>query len=103
MWRAAWPSPWSWRSSASEVSMGKEYSREVQENDDTNGEHAQPARVFADLGRIAQSSAVTALKQLAIAVFGHPARTGEVAVIDFSGTLRLLVRIDAEQDLADFL
>jgi hypothetical protein len=30
--------------------MGKEYSREVQENDDTNGEHSQPARVFADLG-----------------------------------------------------
>ena len=67
--------------------MNNEYSLVMRQNDGRNGCFAQPARVFADLRWIGQSSASPAFKQLAIALLRHPAGAGEVAVVHLFGTL----------------
>lgn len=46
--------------------------------------------------------AIAFAHEFAIAVGGHPARAGEVGVMDASGTLRVGFRIKAEQDMDSF-
>ncbi|WP_443288091.1 hypothetical protein [Sulfitobacter sp. PR48] len=61
----------------------------------------------AGIGGFRRESAVravtTALEQFTIAVFGHPARSGKVTIIDAPAALGFRFRIKAEQDFDYFL
>lgn len=49
------------------------------------------------------SSVVAGADQIAVAVFGHPAGTGEMSGVDAPGAIGLLDRIEAENDVRRFL
>ena len=57
----------------------------------------------AGIGGFRRDSAVwavsTALEQFTIAVFGHPARSGKVTIIDAPAALGVRLGIEAEEDL----
>jgi hypothetical protein len=40
-------------------------------------------------------------QQIAVAVLGHPAGAGKVTIVDAPGAVRILVRIEPEQDAND--
>ena len=60
----------------------------------------------AGIGRFRRASAgwavSTALEQFTIAVFGHPARSGKVTIIDAPAALGVCRGIETEQDFDHF-